>query len=242
MDWLMQFGPAYAIGAGAVVLVLFAPRAFTLVRAVTSGWSKDNVAGRLAICKVCPRVKIRHHVDDKGEEATYVYCDECKCGSHHIAELNVKLGFNNLSCPIGKWGPQTAMSVHEGHDLLIERGRKEREVDQRERQNIMAGRDRDYVGPLTGQNGPVRAGTSAPGVTQATTLTDEEAKAQRERIAVARANAAQRAHAKQPPGGGVWGDRKQETEAAPVEADHEGHILVDQERDDGGHSLDERDG
>lgn len=235
MEWMW---PTVAYGFIGGMVVWFGPRAFTLLRAVTSGWNKDNVASRLAICEVCPRVKLRHHVDDTGKEAKYMYCDECKCGSHHIAELNVKLGFNNLTCPMDKWGPKEAMTVHEGHDLLVERGRKEREVDQRERQNIMAGRPRDFIEPnIVPTNGPVT--TPQPSrAANAPQLTEEELAAQRQRIAKARADAAQRALTNEDPNaaraqqqvsrGKVWGDQTKETEAAPVEADHEGQILVDQ--------------
>lgn len=255
MNWLMQFGPAAAIGAGVVILGLrFGPRAFTLVRAVTSGWNKDNVKARLAICKVCPRVKAREYVDPEGALTTFLYCDECKCGSHHIAELNVKLGFNNLSCPMEKWGPKSGMSVHEGHDLLIERARKEREVDQRERENIMAGRDRDDNGPL-GNNGPGMGQPSNRTPTAQAQLqpTSAAANAQRERINKAKEEARARiqpdasqapenasAHAAQT--NKIWGDRdkgaasataatteEETTNTAPLAGkDHEGQILVDQ--------------
>ncbi len=148
METMMSWLPTVGYGFLGGLVVWFGPRAYTFLRAITSGWDKDNVASRLAICKECPRVKQRDYVDPEGGLTSFLYCDECKCGSHHIAELNTKLGFNNLACPMGKWGPASGMTVHEAHDILIDRGKKERAVDKRERENMMAGRDRDYVGPL----------------------------------------------------------------------------------------------
>ncbi len=147
MEWL-PIGFVY--GALGALTFWLGPRAFTFLRAVTSGWSKDNVKARLAICKACPRVKKRDYVDPAGGMTSFLYCDECKCGSHHIAELNTKLGFNHLKCPLDKWGPAGAVTVHEGHDMLIARGKKERAEDKRERENITAGRDRNDNGPLDG--------------------------------------------------------------------------------------------
>ncbi len=262
-DWILTSGAI----AAAVVAGLFGPRAITFFVAVTSGWNKDNVKARLAICKACPRVKQRDYVDPAGGMTSFLYCDECKCGSHHIAELNTKLGFNNLSCPIGKWGPAGAITVHEGHDLLIERGKKERAVDKRERENIMAGRDRNDNGPLDGiKSGPVQLGeiSQQPGNRTAQAQaqlqpTADAAEAQRDKIQRARqrrifeqnkSRVLRRAAAKQAgKQDKIWGDREaaaattqvgDETNAAPIAGtDHEGQILVDQkEPGDGGHSLD----
>ncbi len=264
MDWLPTVGYA-AIGA---LTFWLGPRAFTLVRAVTSGWNKDNVKARLAICKVCPRVKQRDYVDPEGGMTSFLYCDECKCGSHHIAELNTKLGFNHLKCPMDKWGPKSGTTVHEAHDMLVERGKRERAVDKRERDNIMAGRDRDYVGPLNAvQSGPAQLGDNGqPGnrTAQAQTQlqpTAEAAEAQRNKIQKAREarieqqrkNHEARLARQGDQTNKIWGDREATStatatvpedliiKAAPLAGvDHEGQILVDQkkEQSDGGHSLD----
>ncbi len=268
MDWL----PSVGIACGGALGFWLGPRAFTFLRAIASGWNKENVKDRLAICKVCPRVKERDYVDPDGGLTSFLFCDECKCGSHHIAELNTKLGFNNLACPMGKWGPASAMTVHEGHDLLISRGAKERAIDMRERTNIMAGRDRNDNGPLVNQpSGPVQLGTNGPQPGGRTAQEQveaqlqpsrEAAQAQRAKIRKARketieqqrqsretSNAAKHAGRTNK----IWGDNQpaatttsyeDTNSAAPlVGTDHEDEILVDQkEQDDGGHSLDQRNG
>lgn len=141
---------AFACGALGALAFFVGPKAYTFVRAVTSGWNKDNIASRLAICKVCPRVKRREHVHPDGHSDQYLYCDECKCGSHHLAELHVKMGFNNISCPIGKFGKAEAMTVHEAHDILVDRKKKEYAIDRLERENMRAGRDRSDNGAARG--------------------------------------------------------------------------------------------
>lgn len=253
MEWLPIVGHGFIGG----LVVWLGPRAFTFLRAVTSGWNKENVKDRLAICKECPRVKAKDYVDPDGALTTFLYCDECKCGSHHIAELHTKLGFYDIRCPMGKFGKIGAMTVHEGHDLLIERGRKERAEDQRERTNIMAGRDRDDDGK-PGDNGKHPGSRTAQAQAQLRP-TDDAVQAQRTRIQKAReATAARQAlniarvaadHADRT--NKIWGDSKAATaigeetnNPAPLAGrDHEGQILVDQkESSDGEHSLDKRNG
>ncbi len=140
-----EMPPFVVYGLYAVLAILLGPKAFTFLRAITGGWNKDNIPARMKICKVCPRVREKVTVDHDGNSHSYLFCDECKCGSHHLAELSVKLGFNNLKCAMDppKWGKKEAMTVHEAHDVLTGRMRKEAAIDQAERANLMAGRPRD---------------------------------------------------------------------------------------------------
>lgn len=246
MGWLPMGFMCGAIGAA---IFWLGPRAFTFLRAVLSGWNEENIKDRLVICKECPRVKQRDYVDPEGGLTSFLYCDECKCGSHHIAELNTKLGFNNLTCPMDKWGPAGGMTVHEGHDLLVARGAKERADDQRERVNIMAGRDRNDNGPLDNvPSGPARPGNRTAQAKAQLRPTDEASQAQRTRIQKAREvrNAAK--HAGQT--NKIWGESRDAAaapagekatagiadeeinNAAPLAGtDHEGRILVDQKKE-----------
>lgn len=268
MDWL----PTIGYGAIGGLAVWLGPRAFTFLRAIASGWNKNNVAGRLAICKACPRVKQRDRVGSDGGLTSFLYCDECKCGSHHIAELHTKLGFNNIQCPMGKFGPASAMTVHEGHDLLVARDQKEWAEDQRQRTNMMAGRDRDDNGTLGANNQPPGSRTAQAQAQLQPSSDTAAGRAQRARIKakVDEARVERRGpnreethdaakHAGQT--NKIWGDRQVAAEAEAEDlgkiigaeetnntaslagTDHEGRILVDQkESSDGGHSLDERNG
>ncbi len=231
----------YVIGAVAIggAVVGFGPRGWSLFRALISGWSRDNIAARLAICKACPRVKARVYVDGAGKSSEYLYCDECKCGSHHLAELNVKLGFNNIKCPLDKWGPKQAMTVHEAHDMLIERGNKERSVDKQERTNIMAGRDRNDNGPTNGTPLPITGDRTA----QAAELQRQSKVKQERQLAHMRKERADQLS--QQASGPVTVATNTDTKAqdtsffrdtqtpALAGVDHEDEILVDQEKHDG---------
>ncbi len=250
MDWLPIVGYGFIGG----VAVWFGPRALSFLFVVTGGYNKGNIKKRLAICKECPRVKARDYVDPEGAMTTFLYCDECKCGSHHIAELHTKLGYDRLKCPMGKFCAKSSMTVHEGHDLLVTRSAKERADDQRERTNMMAGRARDDNGPL-GNSSQQPENRTAQAQAQLRP-TDEAAELQRTRIQKARQASAENQRRKREALSAanhvdktnkIWGDRGAEAGSADATApdettntdplagtDHEGPILVDlKEQSDG---------
>lgn len=102
---------------------------WSLLRAVTSGWNFENIPQRLAICRDCEHVEKRPTVDHNGIAGEHLYCMECKCGDHPIAELSTKLGFYNVRCELGKWGPEFALTVKEGSGLLAQRQYKQWQQD-----------------------------------------------------------------------------------------------------------------
>lgn len=74
---------------------------------------------RLAICKTCPHLitkPIFNHTTLENEDK--LFCNQCGCGTHALAELHNKLGHKALSCPIGKWGEATAMKPSEASRVI----------------------------------------------------------------------------------------------------------------------------
>lgn len=96
---------------------------WSLLRALGSGWDIENVRQRLDICRACEHVQKKPTVDHRGIIGEHLYCKECECGDHSIAELSTKLGFDNVRCPLTppKWGPVHVSTVKEGSMMLAQR-------------------------------------------------------------------------------------------------------------------------
>ena len=99
----------------------------SLLRALASGWDVENVRQRLDICRACEHVHKKPTVDHRGVAGEHLYCMECQCGDHSIAELSTKLGYYNVRCPLEppKWGPAHVSTVKEGSMILAQRQGKE---------------------------------------------------------------------------------------------------------------------
>lgn len=73
----------------------FWARVLSFLSAVTGPrCDDDEYRRRISACIACDAVK---HEDARQ------YCGACGCGSWRLAELETKLRFQNLECPLEKW-------------------------------------------------------------------------------------------------------------------------------------------
>lgn len=87
-------------------------RILKFLRAVFGGRSRALVGERLKLCLACPHVMLKDGFKDGGG----LFCRKCGCGTSAmwpLAELHHKLGYKNLRCPIGKWGPAPGPGIHD---------------------------------------------------------------------------------------------------------------------------------
>lgn len=76
---------------------------------------------RLAICSDCEHVRKKNYIDQETfTSRQHLYCGQCGCGTHALAELNVKLGFKQVKCPLDppKWGVSEAMTPKQGTQVV----------------------------------------------------------------------------------------------------------------------------
>lgn len=97
------------------------------------------IKARLAICSDCEHIKKRKYIDQETfTTKEQMFCSECGCGTNPLAELNVKLGFKNLRCPLDppKWGFVESMNPKEATHLANQQIQTEMMQDPRFREQM----------------------------------------------------------------------------------------------------------